>query len=348
MSIYQVNLKPLGAIDKPPGSARLYGALCWASAALAPDEPWFKKSADKFLISSCFLHVAGVRFLPLPCLEPIDRVKALGLARDDKIRILLGAEADEKLARVRLSVKLKKFSGIREASESLVYRLLQGEPLLEVFKEYLLGQVAAYQGRLCTSQEAASIQKELGQSGSRGLIKITARPHANPDRIAMSTALGNFFTDRVMWLNPKAELFFWVRTDDVQDLEALLRYLADTGIGGNRSSGMNQYQISKPQTAQSPLLSLKGPKRYLLSRTILNESEAAALLAEESLYQISIDRPRMESRLARGDNVIKGRMACLDEGSVVAGDVRGRLVTVPGGDHQVLHNGLAFAIPFGG
>jgi hypothetical protein len=91
----------------------------------------------------------------------------------------------------------------------------------------------------------------------------------------------------------------------------------------------------------------------LLSRKIPAEGEGALMVGTEAQYDLLVNRPRSESCGAMGGDVIKGRIICLQVGSVLNTDKQpeylGRAAVVrETAGRQILHNGLALPVYFGG
>lgn len=166
---------------------------------------------------------------------------------------------------------------------------------------------------------------------------------------------GMLFSVLVRFFSKHVGLWFAVQTGAIEPVFPLLRYLADTGVGGHRTSGFSQFSIPVDEVHEVSLpSSLFGDRLVALSRYIPAPGEVA-VEDQRATYRLATIQPKHESRFAApGQRIYKGRFLVVEEGSIlpVVGDRRsfyGRVVPVgrntedPEG-FPVWHNGMTIPV----
>ena len=110
-------------------------------------------------------------------------------------------------------------------------------------------------------------------------------------------------------------LWFMVRTEQKELLESILRYLKDTGIGGERSNGkghftatIEDYELPKAPDHTNSVV--------CLSRYIPNDGECD-FHHKPLYYSLSSSRPKHESKLTGlGHHIYKGLIRAFEPGSI--------------------------------
>jgi CRISPR type III-A-associated RAMP protein Csm4 len=176
-------------------------------------------------------------------------------------------------------------------------------------------------------------------------------PRNHIDRVAGGTVEGMLFSIAARYFQKDVGLWFAIRAEEIEPFRPLLRYLADTGVGGHRSSGLSQFAIPLEDIHEVDIPSIPGGDRLVtLSRYIPAPGEIRPD-DERAAYRIITLQPKHESRgAAPGQRIYKGRLLVLEEGSVlplvgVAKPYYGQIVPVgrnidgPDG-FPVWHNGM--------
>ncbi len=277
----------------------------------------FKENNPPFLFSSAFPYVRNVLLFPKPFLRP---------------RLV---EAPEKM--------IKKYKNIRFLSLKIWEAMIKGENITPHLKEENL---------LCddTLWVTDSEKEEMLKGGSKD--KFWSKdivPRVTIDRMTSASAI--YHAGRITFA-PESGLYFLTqfRNDSFRPwLENSLKYLADSGLGGERSCGHGQFELLEPQPFSLP----EAKTQAFLTLSLYNPTKqdlATGLLNNPASYQIVERRGWIYSQAYLGKYRQSLRMFV--EGSVLCGspdklygclaNVTPKLETIP---HFVYRYGFAFPVP---
>jgi CRISPR-associated protein Csm4 len=353
MKIYRVVLTPTSSIDEIPASDRLFGAICWGIRAVYSEKNLceildrFDGDDPAFVLSSSFPMLKNdgkaVHFYPMLCLPGPGLCGLKGIARECSESGLAF-----KVALTRAVEHWERFSKARFVSHTVTERFLVDGNLEGAFKDYHSGgAVKLVSQDLLMSQEDYALIFGDGRPPRLQSTEITQRNRI--DRLLNSTGgAGELYytTDTRLRIGPEGPrliLHFLLKTSDVDFLRPVFRWLADTGIGGNRTSGKNHFSLSEPEEANVPDAS--GNVFFTLSRCLPKSGE------EPLMYNLLPRRNRLESSHFRGPNINiwKRKVIYFREGSCFRYHDRkqyyGRVQEViKVDDRSIRQNGLAFPI----
>ena len=280
-------------------------------------------AAPQLAFSSAFPRAGDVRFFPAP----------------------VGAQRTADPPDSGLDAKdLKK---ILYLSETLFRRWLQGEAL-----HGLYAKAHAWQSKVLLAPEEWDVLPEAIRENKMPLWQVERQPRVTIDRRTNASTI--YFTGRTVFA-PGCGLWFAVRGLPAEGevlvaLERALMELEATGLGGERSSGYGQAQITPAEDLNLP--DHTGKPWISLSRYLPAEDEMAALTSPQSAYAIE----EIGGWLHSPRNPAQRRQAVrfLTEGSVfgpLEKAIPGQMVDVqpqyedthPLG-HPVWRNGCALAV----
>lgn len=140
-------------------------------------------------------------------------------------------------------------------------------------------------------------------------------------------------------------LYFICRGDVSTEVLAVVRLMAEEGLGGERSCGMGMLGRVVEEDWDASKLAGEGEYYVNISSVLPTPDEV-----EKLIYYEFIDRAGFLYSMY-GRSLRKKRVRLLSEGSVFSGKVIGRIIDVsPRGfrQHPVYLNGKAFLVPIGG
>lgn len=369
MPTYAVYLKPKTSFVSPIGSDTLFGALCWAVRALSGVgelEELLKRfttatAADTpppFAVSSTFPFLrhgsAKVRLYPKPLIPELQSDQMRSLAEREKQRHI--ALHPFHRAMVAVVEKAKRVKGAIYVSEEVFVQTVRGETdALRLCKNLVtLGSAEAHILRwgsaLITHGERTKMQVDgLDAFSADGDVQ-----HNEIDRVTLATVEGRlFFAHETILHRERAGLWFIVRTDDLNSIKPLLRYLADTGIGGERSVGKGHFDIPLDEIHEHTLPVAEVPDCFVsLSRFIPADGECD-FRNEPLAYTLTTIRPKHEAKLAgAGHHTYKRLLRVFEPGSFFPfhkrKEVYGQVVNIgpsaDAGGFEVYHSGLAVPV----
>jgi CRISPR-associated protein Csm4 len=249
---YAVYLRPRGALYGDVHSGTLFGGICWAIRTLGlADLPALLEgfNADPlFVLSSPFPCLWGERskplhFYPRPRLAELTSAGVRDLA-DGMAPTHKGGFKGALWDVIEWAKQIKNTSYV---SETLFQGMVTGKTDTRSLwqrwkrKDARSSDVEPVDDMLLTTSERES----LGVAGSTtSFSKDTDVQRNQIDRIAGATAEGLLFFERQTFLRRgTAGMWFLLRTRDLDLMQATFRYLADTGIGGRRTTGKGQFDI---------------------------------------------------------------------------------------------------------
>jgi CRISPR-associated protein Csm4 len=362
MRTYAVYLWPRGALASEIGSDTLFGAVCWAIRLLGladVGELLAGFSPPRFAFSSPFpVYRSGgerVRFYARPTwLDPtpadLDRVAAdESLARPG---------ANPKEVKLRLVDSAKIVAGASFVSEELFGQITSGATDARTLMERILarsaqdGKVERADSALITRTERLRVE---ARQPLKNLMRRTAVLHNQIDRVAGATAEGLLFYTNELHFAEGAGLWCLVRASDA-DAEGLirpaLRYLADTGLGADRTSGKGHFAI---EMTDAPALPDAGASangwltlsRYLPEAGEWSPSEGPLAYRLTNLWA-KRDQRYPPAGISRTSPVYKRRLRVFEPGSTFPlgprKEIYGRLAPVAEGGWTTYQSGLAIGV----
>jgi len=344
METHLVTLKPRGPVEAFPSSDTLFGAVCWGIRRLYGKErllellEGFEAHPWRFILSSAFPRLDGsVLCFPRP---------ASSGARGSELASLAG----DKKGQVQAAGNYKTFQKFPYVTAGVLALLRESLGEFGLFQRYgkdILdtGDILHLRGELKEEEGKVPLWK-----------KATAQKNSI-DRFTWSTTPGGetFYTQEIS-LSPRAGLYFFLRTDALESLLPVLRYLEDSGIGGNRSVGRGFYKI-EVEVPPADLFHERGSAFMALSRYLPEPGEVDPGREPRAWTLLPVQSKVESAEEFDGADVQKKRVAYLAEGAVIGVAERrewyGRLADVtPAGlqGARIYQNGLALPLfgDFGG
>ncbi len=365
METYAVYFRPRSALATwPLSSDLLAGAVCWGIRLLGLlDERvlsnWLAEQQDhpRFAFShgmpAWLGSVIPLRFYPRPLTfypHPRD-VQTVIQQRE--------AGPQNKTFRADLAKKNKRIKGIAYISESALAAIQSGalkssDLLLLDDQKSSWKQVDRL---LCSQSEAKQIQARLPARMTR-LFEVAAVQHNSVDRVGGATVEGALFYREEVFFAEGAGLWAVLRADP-EDLENLiapaLRLLADTGFGGDRSTGRGFFDI-QIERFTTEVFNHQGTAMMCLSRYLPQDGEVN-FDGEPLAYQLRTVHPKREQRFSFGMDgnsrpvIFKQAVRMFEPGSVFPSpreekDIFGRWVLLsPQGSTPIFQSGAAIMLP---
>ncbi len=176
-------------------------------------------------------------------------------------------------------------------------------------------EFAEMAGALVTAEEAKSLAS--GLRNSRGWLEVEI-PRNHIDRVRGATAGDMLFSVTGRFYPKGMGLWFALSAQALEPFLPHLRYLADTGIGGHRTSGLSQFDIRLEDIREITVPSAPaGDCLVPLSRYIPQAGEVNPA-DPRARYRLLALQPKIESREAEpGQRIYKGRLFAYEEGSVL-------------------------------
>lgn len=289
----------------------------------------FDEQQPPLVISSAFPYAGDVRFYPTP-------LNALQPTQDKA-----GGE----------SVRAKDLKNIQFVSEGALQALLDRSRSLA---DLLSREILLPKGFLLLSSELDRLPEKLREA-KEPIYHNDERARVLVDRISNASNL--FFTGYVHFAQ-SCGLWFGVRwldtsTSAKETFVRMVTYLAENGIGGSRSSGYGQVEISDWDyvDSQEPV----DREWLLLSRYIPREDETPALTWANASYRLEevggwLQSPGLKAERRKTVNMVKegavlGPLEKMPLGQVVdVQPVYGKNEKpIP---HPVYRSGLAFGVGY--
>jgi CRISPR-associated protein Csm4 len=364
MQIRAVYMRPKSTFITWPASDTLFGALCWATYHL-----YGKKELEnmlttfnerpKFILSSAFPYLERggnrVRFFPKPLLRglKVDEVKRLVNEQLTEIQ----KTGDESLdVKRRLTFASEKANELKKVSHVSEY----------IFKNIVEGRIDL-KGMWQGLRDRGGTEEDLERMGP-GLISYEEREKVDPDgelktlftewdvlrnqidRLSRSTVEGLLFYNKEISLHRNCGgLWFLVKTQHFEFLKALLRYLQDSGIGGERSLGKGHFRITWDESPFQ-LPEAQNPNSFvILSRWFPDQSEQIFGSGFASWNLLNLRSKREMMYPIGGERILKDLLRMFSEGSIFPLEEKkeyyGRLIPAGNmGAYVAYHNGLAMPV----
>ncbi|GBC85712.1 hypothetical protein HRbin11_02162 [bacterium HR11] len=316
-AVYAVVIEPRRVMEPPP-SDRLFGALAWATVWLFPQDRWFVEKPNRFVFSSAFPVIYGVRYWPKPLVPP---------------------------TRLDPSPKAKELKRVRYVSEAIWTDWMNGRAPTDTWPR----RIQEHQWCIHAGGIALASREEVRSHRRPAAIRTEPVPHARIDRLTMATVpSGTLYFEDTTFVAPDVRFWFAVRMnpDDLRVFKALMRFLEDRGIGGNRSAGMNHFRLVAIEPLDHPWWQPRS-RRWVNLSVFIPDADELDWDSPDIAYEAVSSRPRAESEDPFAGQPLKRVFLYWTEGSVsVARQPRpfyGRTLTMrtlPDGS-RLIHSGLA-------
>jgi len=239
-----VLMHPLGPHNSPITSQTLFGATCWALAALGEDVGrWlagFAPGKPPLAFGSAFPYLRAANGTAKPVLLlPRPRFRIPGAV----VEAAAGNKNPEQIRKVVDTAK--KIQQVRYLSTTVSAALQNGQQSGELLGQVLNNTLILRAGALLTRAEHDDIwRSKNGKEDKRERLKPAYIQRNSVDRLAGATVEGALFQEEQtfylpgqagLWAGVVAEAALWPK------LEAAFRYLADTGLGSERTLGKGHF-----------------------------------------------------------------------------------------------------------
>jgi len=360
-----VYLHPCGPFASWTSSDMLFGAICSGLGTLGTDLTAMFQTGPGFAVSSAFPVRFGdrpQRFYPKPLTFDVSLRAVLSSANGKTLASRIGPK---KFAR-EVSAMIKRLKQVGFLSEELFKQVANGStaPLDVIFDDLTDGKRFTWIGDLLMlSMESSGWP--LNQNGEPASLFMEVETlHNQIDRVAGATVEGLLFYEPQIRFHPQAGLWALVRTQDEDTLHSrvmpALRYLADSGLGANRTWGYGCFKLDGPEILEElPGSGTQANGWMSLSRYLPKEGEWRE--GEPIAYRLASLWPKREHKfppdtpVETSAPIYKRRLRVFEPGSVFPldpaqpinidwyGDLA-ELVRVGEGPNQVFQSGLAIPI----
>ncbi len=356
MQTYAIYLRPQSTVLSLPTSDTLFGAMCWGVYHLSDEKELedmltdFKNRRPPFILSSVFpclmRNQSKVRFFPKPLLpQPASHEFIAEELPNETGK----TDLSYKRRVVRAAERLKDMKKVAFVSESLFGEIVEGTlDLTGIYRRFkkkgsMPDDIERIRNALITCGERERIDPEGNLTNLTREIDVQRN---QVDRVVGSTVEGLLFSKREISCKG---LWFLVRTDDLEFLKPILRYLEDTGIGGERTSGKGHFQVREEEIFNLPRA--ENPNAFIvLSRYLPTEEELNSLVQGLSNWNLINIRPKRESMYAGGkERILKDSLRMFAEGSLFSlgkfKDFYGKIEDAGNmGTYTAYHSGLALPV----
>lgn len=302
MQTYAVYLKPRGSLATVISSDLLWGAVCYAIQELRLVEDvglWLQaQKSPPFAFSGAFpcwfSDPEVLRYFPRPATFDIS-----AMAVDQFVETLQKRDGlSSKAARMKTAALLKDFARQSYLSEGVLKEIVTNNLSARDVLDDLArkgGRFATTSGTVLTAKEDASLAKI---ADGQGHITQIAVQHNQIDRVAGATVEGLLFYHNEMYFARNSGLWTLLRTTEEtceRFIRPALRYLADTGLGSDRTSGKGQFQFQMSAFTTLPT-SKNANAVMMLSRYIPTAVETIDPQKKPLAYRLTTLRPKREQR----------------------------------------------------
>lgn len=321
-----VYLRPCGPFSSRIASDTLFGAMCWGLQALGANLKSLFPNGPDFAVSSAFpvrLGAPRLRFYPRPLTFDLSFSASQPLIQS----ISALQKKSPKVALKDVTSNIKRLQKIAYLSEDVFKQVTQGTLTpSSVIEDWVNnGGLFVQVGNLLLSKSNAAHWTLNSRGDCQPLWVETETQHNQIDRITGSTGEGLLFYEPQLRFS--AEGGFWVlvcaKDQSVVDKQVIpaLRYLADTGLGGNRTSGYGCFdRLETEDLANLPQAGANGNAWMALSRYLPKEAEMQS--GQPLAYRLTSLWPRREQKFAEvlpgqtSAPIYKRRIRVFEPGSV--------------------------------
>lgn len=317
MKYYAVYFEPRGTLATMVTSDMLFGAVCWALRELEITDVGTMLGAFRpplFAFSGLFpCYNAGntrLRFYPKPLTLTLAKASVDALARDAQGQL-------DKATLIKHVEFAKGFNKFSYLSESLLKQVLSGElTAIDIAHRLTLPPGAAT--RL---MRIGGVVTEAGKDPMQmPRIGLSMTQHNQIDRLAGTTGDGLLFYDPEIAFGRDTALWCLTAVNDEetwrQYIRPALRFLADTGLGANRSSGKGQFDILVEPLSHLPEANANANGMLCLSHYLPAPGEIN-VGSQPLAYQLVNVWPKREKRFTYNRSLYKRRLRMLLPGAVI-------------------------------
>lgn len=352
MNSYRVYLRPKSSFGTWPTSETLFGAMCWAVYHLYGKTVLESMLNDynanpKFVVSSAFpfLEKPGslIHFYPRPMIRELTVNEVEALAEKETAGAAAHDSLPFKQKIVTITEKLKSIKRTAFVSESIFTEIVRGGfDMTSLYEQLNSGQIVYQGGVLITSKESQA-QPERSFFDQQDALKNQI------DRVTGATVEGLLFLKKeTFFRTPDTGLWFVLQTDDTDFISPLLKYLQDTGIGSDRTTGKGHFDIEFGSSFELP--KADNPDSFIiLSRWCPDKGERDFTGGFASWNLVNM-RPIRETMYCSGKKrILKNLIRMFAEGSVFPlkqqdKSCYGMLVASKMDDYTVYHNGIGIPV----
>lgn len=305
MESFAVYFKPRGSLASTISSDTLFGAICWGIQTLRLVDDvgtWLINQAmPPFAFSSLFPVWFDSNKKALIRCYPRPETFTLSISKGQQVvnNYQQLNKCSLKEAQQKVSEFAKPFGRIKYVSEKVFSDIIQGNLTPSNLLENLLVKNSEFE------LEAGILIKkcEYEQMTRNGLIQqqpsYVPVQHNHIDRLTGTTVEGMLFYQNEMFFQEGAGLWAFLRADRTMldtYIRPALRYLSDTGLGANRTSGKGHFFISfEPLTSLPDVSNTNGT--LMLSRYLPGKNEPLSTDKQPLAYRMETLRPKREQRI---------------------------------------------------
>jgi len=251
MEPYAIYLKPKSSFISWPTSDTIFGALCWAIYHIygQPELENLLKDFNnkpKFILSSAFPYLQTnntiVHFFPKPLFLKLKSKDIEGLAKKKNDTL----EFKRKI--ISIQETIKEIKKVLYISEEIFKAVIKGSlDLKEIYSRLKQrGSIDSDIEKLGNCLISFGEREKVDPDGElKTLIREVDVQRNQIDRVTGTTVEGLLFFSKEFCLPTKyGGLWFLIKTEDFEFIKPLLRYLRDTGIGGERTVGKGHFEIN--------------------------------------------------------------------------------------------------------
>ena len=308
MKTYIIYLRPRSSLASSLASDTLFGAVCWGIQVLQlkPDVGhWLaSQSAPPFVFSSAFpawLAKNGTHLL----LYPRPATFEVSPAGFDTLVQTYHQQENVPLKTARLAVldQAKQLKNASLISQGIFEEVVRGVLSASDVLQSMLApspQFALHGKVLIKVSEQLMLQKS-GVDPERGISSEWPVQHNQIDRLAGATGEGQLFYQNEINFAPHAILWALLRAESatVEELiKPALRYLADTGLGANRTVGKGHFEITVEPAPEIPTAK-QANGVMMLSRYFPTQDEVSAVCQYPLAYRLTTLRAKREQKFPR-------------------------------------------------
>ncbi|MDR3573122.1 MAG: type III-A CRISPR-associated RAMP protein Csm4 [Anaerolineaceae bacterium] len=280
MKTYSVFLHPQGSLASPISSDTIFGAVCWGIHILGgnPSEILTLEGPPRLAFSGTFpvrfVDKQPIRFFPRPLSFEISPDRIGGFIQNYAKKSGISVKSLSK----EFIRHLKNLKEVEYISESLFFDIILGKlDPLDILNNWL--------GNKGDFKQTGDLL--VGRLDSRGwpydfdgnlhpLLKEGEVQHNQIDRLAGATSEGLLFYENETHFSLQGGLWFLLKAETA-DLEKIVmpafRFLEDTGLGGNRTSGKGQFKFDVVESPILPDIGKEANSFMALSRYLPRQAE---------------------------------------------------------------------------
>lgn len=343
-------MQPLGSHASPILSHTLFGAACWALAILGRDVDaileGFADGGPRFAFSNAYPFLCTrdgdpLLLIPRPPFRIPHNVVDAPFTRPIEDRDDWG-DLEKRVERT------KELQKARYVSPGVGERIRSGAWNAEaLFDQASQGRLEIHNDTLWLASELELVWRREPANAWQQIV--TQRNSV--DRVAGATVEGLLFQQsETFYDRQRAGLWFAVWADDElwPDLQAALRFMQDTGLGGKRSVGKGHFTFSAPEEWQSHFPAPARRQRFL---SLSHYIPAAPGETEPLSYTLDVIRQKAENRYPQGkQRVYMATLRAFEPGGLFAAKspeerLYGKLLPLgENGHHTVYYSGLTLPL----